>query len=252
MSNSKNVLAAFFNHHAMRPFFFPTQTSQTLCRRSVLALGDASPSPRQRLLFTSRPLCATITTSTSSSSSSSSMPSTSSTLSSSSASSSSSGYPPPLNSSFDDRMRRPSVQVAQVVRAPTQDDINKMELDAEVVPRSELRLLVTDRAAEQLRRISTRENDLNVALRVSVDSGGCHGYQYKLELISERQSDDYVFSHPSLSSAIVVVDAVSFPLLKGSTVDYVTELIGSTFRVSENPQAKNSGCGCGVSWELKL
>ena len=67
---------------------------------------------------------------------------------SSSASSSSSGYPPPLNSSFDDRMRRPSVQVAQVVRAPTQDDINKMELDAEVVPRSELRLLVTDRAAE--------------------------------------------------------------------------------------------------------
>lgn len=148
MSNSKNVLAAFFNHHAMRPFFFQTQTSQTLCRRSVLALGDASPSPRQCLLYTSRPLCATITTSTSSSSSSSSMPSTSSTLSSSSASSSSSGYPPPLNSSFDDRMRRPSVQVAQVVRAPTQDDINKMELDAEVVPRSELRLLVTDRAAE--------------------------------------------------------------------------------------------------------
>jgi len=41
-------------------------------------------------------------------------------------------------------------------------------------------------------------------------------------------------------------------LLKGSTIDFVTEMIGSSFRVVENPQSKGSGCGCGVSWELKL
>jgi iron-sulfur cluster assembly 2 len=48
------------------------------------------------------------------------------------------------------------------------------------------------------------------------------------------------------------VDAVSLSLLNGSTIDFATELIGSSFHVLDNPQAKGSGCGCGVSWELKL
>jgi Fe-S cluster assembly iron-binding protein IscA len=48
-----------------------------------------------------------------------------------------------------------------------------------------------------------------------------------------------------------LVDAVSFALLNGSTIDFAVELIGNTFRVAHNPQAKGSGCGCGVSWELK-
>jgi len=60
------------------------------------------------------------------------------------------------------------------------------------------------------------------------------------------------FAHPSISAANVYVDAVSLDLLKGSTVDYVTELIGSSFRITDNPQAKGSGCGCGVSWEAKF
>jgi Fe-S cluster assembly iron-binding protein IscA len=49
----------------------------------------------------------------------------------------------------------------------------------------------------------------------------------------------------------VVTDAVSLPLLNGSVVDYATELIGSSFRVIDNPNATGKGCGCGVSWELK-
>jgi len=61
-----------------------------------------------------------------------------------------------------------------------------------------------------------------------------------------------VFSHPVIKPSNIVVDAVSMSLLKGSTIDFVTEMIGSTFRVVENPQSKGSGCGCGVSWELKL
>ena len=54
-----------------------------------------------------------------------------------------------------------------------------------------------------------------------------------------------------MAQARVVVDAVSLQLLRGSTVDFATELIGSSFRVVDNPQAVGSGCGCGVSWEAK-
>ena len=49
----------------------------------------------------------------------------------------------------------------------------------------------------------------------------------------------------------VIVDPTSFKLTKGSTIHFATELIGSSFRVEHNPQAKGAGCGCGVSWELK-
>ena len=61
-----------------------------------------------------------------------------------------------------------------------------------------------------------------------------------------------VFSHPVIKPSNIVVDAVSMSLLKGSTIDFATEMIGSSFRVTDNPQSKGSGCGCGVSWELKL
>jgi Fe-S cluster assembly iron-binding protein IscA len=60
------------------------------------------------------------------------------------------------------------------------------------------------------------------------------------------------FIHPKHRNASVVVDAVSLGLLTGSTVDYTTELIGSSFRIVDNPQSKGSGCGCGVSWEANF
>lgn len=61
-----------------------------------------------------------------------------------------------------------------------------------------------------------------------------------------------LFRHEALAPSNVVIDAISMGLLKGSTVDFATELIGSSFRVVDNPQAKGSGCGCGVSWEAKI
>lgn len=60
------------------------------------------------------------------------------------------------------------------------------------------------------------------------------------------------FSHPTLKPSNILVDAVSMSLLNGSRIDFCTELIGSSFRVLNNPQAKGSGCGCGISWELKI
>lgn len=61
----------------------------------------------------------------------------------------------------------------------------------------------------------------------------------------------FVHSSPTLRPANIYIDAVSLSLLNGSTIDFATELIGSTFRVVDNPQSKGAGCGCGVSWELK-
>jgi len=54
-----------------------------------------------------------------------------------------------------------------------------------------------------------------------------------------------------VAQARILVDAVSLTLLRGSTIDFATELIGSSFRVVDNPQAAGAGCGCGVSWEAK-
>ncbi|KAF8443920.1 hypothetical protein L210DRAFT_3394996 [Boletus edulis BED1] len=137
-----------------------------------------------------------------------------------------------------------------LLRSPTIEDLEEQELDIDLIPKSQIDLVLTDRAAEQLRRISTRERNPNVALRISVESGGCHGYQYKMGLSSVRAPEDYHLTHPDTRPSNVYIDAVSLPMLNGSTVDYATELIGSSFRVTGNPQAKG-GCGCGISWELK-
>ncbi|KAF8995486.1 hypothetical protein BDQ17DRAFT_1365683 [Cyathus striatus] len=125
------------------------------------------------------------------------------------------------------------------------------ELDVDLLPQDQVKLVITDRAANQLSAIATRENNPATGLRIAVESGGCHGYQYKMELAAEPAPDDYLFSHPTLKPSNIFVDAVSLSLLNGSTIDFATELIGSSFRVVDNPQAKGSGCGCGVSWELK-
>ncbi|KAL9711671.1 [4Fe-4S] proteins maturation [Leucoagaricus gongylophorus] len=138
-----------------------------------------------------------------------------------------------------------------ILQTPSPDYIEQEELDVELLNPEEVKLVITDRAAEQLRSIAVRGNDPTAALRISVESGGCHGYQYKMELAQETQPDDYHFSHPAVKPSNIIIDAVSLSLLNGSTIDYATELIGSSFRVVDNPQAKGTGCGCGVSWELK-
>ena len=81
--------------------------------------------------------------------------------------------------------------------------------------------------------------------RISVLGGGCAGFQYKFDFENNRNKDDILFQTKKIS---VVIDTTSLDLLKGSTIDYVNELIGSSFKVS-NPQA-SSACGCGTSFSL--
>ena len=82
-------------------------------------------------------------------------------------------------------------------------------------------------------------------LRLSVEGGGCSGFQYKFGLADAPEGDDLVVERDGVQ---LLVDAVSLDLIAGSVVDYVESLGGSAFKV-ENPQAA-SGCGCGSSFSI--
>lgn len=104
--------------------------------------------------------------------------------------------------------------------------------------------LVTDSAARRIGEILAAEPPESV-LRVSVEGGGCSGFQYKFDVTRERDADDLVIEK---DGAVVVVDKVSLDYLAGSRLDFVDDLIGAAFRV-DNPQATAS-CGCGTSFAL--
>jgi iron-sulfur cluster assembly accessory protein len=93
-----------------------------------------------------------------------------------------------------------------------------------------------------------------LVLRITVESGGCHGFQYLMSLTDMSTispTDDTVFEASDGSEAKVVMDEPSLELLKGSRVDYTTELIGSQFKIVGNPAATSS-CGCGTSFDIKI
>jgi iron-sulfur cluster assembly accessory protein len=82
-------------------------------------------------------------------------------------------------------------------------------------------------------------------LRVSVEGGGCSGFQYKFDIQEAPAPDDIVIEQ---DGAKVVVDPVSLQYMDGSALDYVNDLIGASFKI-ENPQA-TAACGCGTSFSL--
>lgn len=82
-------------------------------------------------------------------------------------------------------------------------------------------------------------------LRLAVDGGGCAGFQYKFEMAQDVHADDAVVERDGVR---LVVDAVSLDLVRGSAVDYVENMGGASFRVT-NPNAA-SGCGCGTSFSI--
>ena len=82
-------------------------------------------------------------------------------------------------------------------------------------------------------------------LRVSVEGGGCSGFQYKFDIDRTQTTDDLVIRR---DGATVLVDQISVGYLAGSEIDFVDDLIGASFRIN-NPHATAS-CGCGTSFSL--
>ncbi|XP_017874814.1 PREDICTED: iron-sulfur cluster assembly 2 homolog, mitochondrial [Drosophila arizonae] len=105
-------------------------------------------------------------------------------------------------------------------------------------------LLVSENCLKRLREICTDGS----FLRITVEGGGCSGFQYKFDLDSKLNEDDLQFGE---DKAKVVIDTVSLDYCTGATVDYHSELIRAGFRMIANPLAEQ-GCSCGSSFSIKL
>ncbi|KAI0165922.1 hypothetical protein GGR57DRAFT_142329 [Xylariaceae sp. FL1272] len=158
---------------------------------------------------------------------------------------------------------------------------------------NEMAMEITPRAATRLSQIMAKDSNPYLALRIQVESGGCHGFQYLMSLTTlpttipsslspvpeeiapstttaatpsppTLTEDDviFVFSPDSeaassdgaadmLTQPKIILDTPSLELLKGSKVDFTMELIGSQFKIVDNPLA-TSNCGCGTSFDIKM
>ena len=103
---------------------------------------------------------------------------------------------------------------------------------------------LTSAAAARVAAIASRQHKPAI-LRLSVDGGGCSGFQYKFGFADAPDAADLVVETDGVR---LVVDDVSLDLVRGASVDYVESLGGASFKV-ENPQAA-SGCGCGTSFSV--
>jgi iron-sulfur cluster assembly accessory protein len=103
---------------------------------------------------------------------------------------------------------------------------------------------VTDSAAARIAHLIATEPGAS-AFRVAVNGGGCSGFQYEFGFAEAPAADDTVIRR---GAATVVVDEVSLPFLDNAEIDWVDDLIGSSFKI-RNPNAKSS-CGCGVSFSV--
>jgi iron-sulfur cluster assembly accessory protein len=105
-------------------------------------------------------------------------------------------------------------------------------------------ITLTERAARRITHVLEGER-AGTMLRISVNGGGCSGFQYAFNVVPEAAPDDLVIER---DGARVAIDEVSLPFLQGSRLDFVDDLIGQSFRF-ENPNATSS-CGCGTSFSV--
>ena len=92
---------------------------------------------------------------------------------------------------------------------------------------------------------SILQKDKAKFFRITVLGGGCAGFQYKFDFENSYNENDIIIDTPKVK---VLIDNMSIKLIDGSKIDYITELIGSSFKIT-NPQASSS-CGCGTSFSI--
>ena len=98
----------------------------------------------------------------------------------------------------------------------------------------------TNKAIKQINNLLSQK-DKGSFFRIAIKGGGCSGFKYDFSFDKNPKDEDLKFNN-------ILIDKASADLLKGSEVDYASELIGDSFKIS-NPQSKSS-CGCGVSFSL--
>jgi len=103
----------------------------------------------------------------------------------------------------------------------------------------------SDRAASKVKSLIEADGDASLRLRVFITGGGCNGFSYGFTFDEDVAEDDAVVNRGGVS---MVVDAMSYPYLDGSEVDYVEDLNGAQFVVT-NPNAAAT-CGCGNSFSI--
>lgn len=103
----------------------------------------------------------------------------------------------------------------------------------------------SDRAAAKVKSLIHAEGDEGLCLRVFITGGGCNGFSYGFTFDEDVAEDDAVIDREGVT---MLVDAMSYPYLEGAQVDYVEDLSGSQFVVS-NPNA-DATCGCGNSFSI--
>lgn len=104
-------------------------------------------------------------------------------------------------------------------------------------------IMITTNALVKIRDILQEENNLSAKIRAFVQGGGCSGFSYGFTIDTEQTEDDFV-----IADNTVLVDGSSMQYLEGATIDYVEDLVGSSFKVI-NPNAETT-CGCGSSFTL--
>nr|XP_029733109.1 LOW QUALITY PROTEIN: iron-sulfur cluster assembly 2 homolog, mitochondrial [Aedes albopictus] len=129
-----------------------------------------------------------------------------------------------------------------VLRRQTQLLVRAIPFSSQSTGKGYLKL--SDTCVKRLKEIC----DDKSFLRVTIEGGGCSGFQYKFDIDDKLEADDVVFGE---KDARVVIDQTSIEYVNGSTIDFHTELIRSGFRIINNPKAEQ-GCSCGASFAIKL
>lgn len=120
-----------------------------------------------------------------------------------------------------------------------------MNMTEQSNPENDADIVFTDAAAEKVKSLIEEENDPNLKLRVSIQGGGCSGFQYQFAFDETAADDDIRIEK---NGVVLLVDAISAMYLTGAEIDYKAGLEGEQF-IIRNPNAQTT-CGCGSSFGI--